>query len=264
MKRTPLRRRTPLRARSLRRCARRSPAKPSGYKSRERHTPYMLWVKCLPCLMCGVWGTCEGAIEADHAGRRGAARKAHDSTCIPLCRYHHGASRFPRSWPQAQRRAWLHAAVVYTQACARAAGMDVPTDPNPWTEYPATAVGAARLALAAIAVAPLVGISGHLQEVVGSPVEPPLARRNQRRIHGSDRVGAGEGQQPGPPEVIEQLAPLRVGEVNAGDTGQEHLAITEVDAAHAGIGKDPVSEVAERSARAHGQSCSSRLAVYQS
>jgi len=107
----------------------------------------MLWVKTRPCLMLGVWGTCEGAVEADHAGQRGVGRKAHDSTCIPLCRYHHGASRFPRSWPQAQRRAWLHAAIVYTQACARVAGVDVPADPQPWTEHPALAVDVALQAL---------------------------------------------------------------------------------------------------------------------
>ena len=85
--------------------------------------------------MRGIWGSCSGPVEADHADRRGAGRKAHDSTCIPLCRYHHQASRFPRAWTQDQRRAWLHAAVVYTQACARAAGVEVPLDPAPMTEY---------------------------------------------------------------------------------------------------------------------------------
>jgi hypothetical protein len=191
MKRTPLRRRTPLRAQAPLRSALRD-RPPDGrpetrpprskYRSRPRHTAYMLWVKLQPCLMRGIWGTCSGLVEADHAGPRGIGRKAHDSTCIPLCRYHHRTSRFPRSWPQAQRRAWLHAAIVYTQACARAAGVDAPIDPEPWTEYPAIAVDVARLALAAIAAAPL-GTSGHLQEVVGSAGEPPLARRDQRGIH---------------------------------------------------------------------------------
>jgi hypothetical protein len=126
----------------------------------------MLWVKGQPCLMRGVWGCCEGSIEADHAGRRGAGRKAHDSTCIPLCRYHHGASRFPRAWTQDQRRAWLHAAVVYPQACARTAGMTVPLDPAPMAEYPAIPVDVAWVVLAdvaaaaACAVAVLVGCAG--------------------------------------------------------------------------------------------------------
>jgi len=111
----------------------------------------MLWVKRQPCLMRGVWGSCSGPVEADHAGRRGAGRKAHDSTCIPLCRYHHGASRFPRSWTQAQRRAWLHAAVVYTHAVARATGVAVPVDPAPMTEYLAAPLTVARLVLTDVA-----------------------------------------------------------------------------------------------------------------
>lgn len=102
--------------------------------------------------MHSVWGTCEGRVEADHAGRRGTGRKSHDSTVIPLCRYHHGASRFPRSWPQSRRRLWLHAAIVFTQASARAAGVAVPVDPAPWTEFPATPVDVARRALAAAAL----------------------------------------------------------------------------------------------------------------
>ena len=176
MKRTPLRRKTPLRTRALMRRswrdragggaapgaelagrlngpvgAPREPAKPrSKYRGRLRFTDYMLWVKRQPCLMRGVWGTCEGPVEADHAGPRGVGRKAHDSTCIPLCHYHHHASRFPRSWPQPQRRAWLYAAIVYTQACARAAGIPVPADPEPAAEYPVTSLAFASLALAAI------------------------------------------------------------------------------------------------------------------
>jgi hypothetical protein len=152
VKRTPLRRRTPLRSRAA---AAPAAKRQSKYKSRSRHTAYMLWVKCQPCLMRGVWGSCEGCVEADHAGPRGAGRKAHDSTVIPLCHYHHQASRFPRSWPQAQRRAWLHAAIVYSQASARAAGVEVPVDPAPMAEYPAIASDVARLALAAIATAPM-------------------------------------------------------------------------------------------------------------
>jgi hypothetical protein len=144
----------------------------------------MLWVKRQPCLMRGIWGRCEGRVEADHAGRRGAGRKAHDSTCIPLCRYHHGSSRFPRSWPQAQRRAWLHAAIVYTQACARAAGVDVSTDPGPWTEYPATPVDVARLALAAIVAAPFVGISREL----------PVRLTDLERLELADRKAVAEDE----------------------------------------------------------------------
>lgn len=172
MKRAPLRRKTPLRARAPMRRGRADRGSParrsefelggrlngpvtapppattrSKYKSRPRDTGYMLWVKRQPCLMHGVWGSCEGRVEADHAGRRGAGRKAHDSTCIPLCRYHHQAGRFPRAWRQEQRRAWLHAAVIYTQASARAVGVVVPVDPAPMTEYPATYLDLACLLL---------------------------------------------------------------------------------------------------------------------
>jgi hypothetical protein len=50
-----------------------APATRSAYRQRARHTSYMLWVKRQPCLMRGVWGCCEGRVEADHAGlpRRG-------------------------------------------------------------------------------------------------------------------------------------------------------------------------------------------------
>jgi len=175
MKRTPIRRKTPLRARAPMRQARhargsadrepgaelgdprlngpvtaqaRLPKPRSKYKARPRDTDYMLWVKRQPCLMRGIWGSCQGRVEADHAGRRGTGRKAHDSTCIPLCRRHHQASRFPRSWTQEQRRSWLHAAVVYMHACARAAGIAVPVDSTPVTEYPAMPMDLACLMLA--------------------------------------------------------------------------------------------------------------------
>jgi hypothetical protein len=124
MKRAPLRRRTPLRARAPLRRARsilaiaapgpgsasllngpltapdRASLRRSKYRSRPRDTDYMLWVKRQPCLMRGIWGHCEGRVEADHAGRRPKGRKAHDSTCIPLCRYHHGASRSRGAGPR--------------------------------------------------------------------------------------------------------------------------------------------------------------------
>jgi hypothetical protein len=148
MKRAPIPRRKPLRARARLRRGTSAPKPRSKYSQRERFTAYMLWVKGQPCLMRSIWGRCEGRVEADHAGPRGVGRKAHDSTCIPLCCHHHGASRFPRAWSQDRRRAWLYAAVVYTQACARAAGVAVPRDPDPMGEYIATWVDIARAALA--------------------------------------------------------------------------------------------------------------------
>lgn len=88
----------------------------------------MLAVKRMPCLMAGVWGTCSGPIEADHAGLRGIGRKAPDSTVIPLCHYHHHSGRFPRSWHKASRREWLDAAVLHTQANALHHGVCLPQD----------------------------------------------------------------------------------------------------------------------------------------
>lgn len=95
------------------------PSRRSAYRARQRDTAYMLWVKTLPCLMAGVWGTCQGTVEADHAGLRGMGRKAPDNTTIPLCHYHHHSGRFPRGWDKPLRRAWLDAAVGYVQALAR-------------------------------------------------------------------------------------------------------------------------------------------------
>lgn len=178
MRRTPLRRKTPMARSPMRRRSRpvrvpasditiaeairislatpvpHEPSRHSGsaYRQRERHVPYMLWCKRMPCLMRGVWGTCSGPVEADHAGPRPLGQKAHDSTVIPLCHQHHMAERFPRSWLQAQRRAWLHAAIVYTQALARSLGVEVPIDPEPVVEYPAIAIELARHTLDGIAI----------------------------------------------------------------------------------------------------------------
>jgi hypothetical protein len=112
--------------------AKRSQGAASRYKARERFPEYMLAVKLLPCLMAGVWGRCDGPVEADHAGgiagdRRGTGRKAPDSTCIPLCKLHH-SSRFPHAWLKDKRRAWLDAAIEYTRAVLTAHGVDVPED----------------------------------------------------------------------------------------------------------------------------------------
>lgn len=117
----PLKRRTKLKPRRER--ERRS--------GRQRDTAYMLWVKTLNCCawrgtdaspMCvdGVFNN----VEAHHAGRRAAGRKANDDTCIPLCNFHHrcwhsGAPPFDR-WTREQRREWADARIADTQAKWRA------------------------------------------------------------------------------------------------------------------------------------------------
>lgn len=82
----------------------------TSYKRRQRDVPYMLWVKTLLCCARGL-SRCEGAIEADHAGRRSIGRKAPDRTCIPLCQLHHTQrSSFSgpfRKWTQHVMREWL-------------------------------------------------------------------------------------------------------------------------------------------------------------
>lgn len=79
-----LKRRTPLRARTTSRRSR----KRSAYARRPRDTTWMLAVKQLPCMWRDL-SPCEGPVEADHAGRRGLGRKAHDRTCVPACMDHH-------------------------------------------------------------------------------------------------------------------------------------------------------------------------------
>ena len=53
-------------------------------RKRPRNIPYMLWIKTLPCAVCGRNGA-----EAAHTGRRGLGQKAPDEQCIPLCPDHH-------------------------------------------------------------------------------------------------------------------------------------------------------------------------------
>lgn len=107
MKRSPLKRKTPLRpkrrleadlliataekkllARStLKRSGRLAPRSKTNRK-RPRNFPYMLWIKTLPCAVCG-----RNNSEACHTGRRGLGQKAPDEQCIPLCPDHHRHQR---------------------------------------------------------------------------------------------------------------------------------------------------------------------------
>lgn len=124
VKRSPLKRKTPLRAKrsepreyttgdpyALSRPRRRTRLKQEGsskYARRPRARAYMLWVKSQPCILplvmmrLGYIGiasahVCRNRdglsssvdIEADHAGDRAYGRKAPDATVIPLCSYAH-------------------------------------------------------------------------------------------------------------------------------------------------------------------------------
>jgi hypothetical protein len=112
MKRTPLKRKTPLRREGSR--------GDTKYRRRPRDLEYMKWVRRQPCCARNFATTpCEGRVQADHAGRRGMRQKADDRTCIPLCRRHHrerdnfhGAFK---EWGHDRMRQWLDAMIVRHQ-----------------------------------------------------------------------------------------------------------------------------------------------------
>ena len=131
MKRSSLRRGKPIARRSRRQMRQRGR---SAYAQRERGTDYMLAVKRLPCSALLLPGhVCDGPIEADHAGPRGIARKAHDSTVIALCKLAHqqrGDFSGPfRSWNQAKMRTFLIERVRWTQRYLTARGI-LPPKPD--------------------------------------------------------------------------------------------------------------------------------------
>ena len=94
MKRSALKRRTPLRtatelakkklASSTLKPRKRLAPRSRTNKKRPRNLPYMLWIKTLPCAVCGRTGS-----EAAHTGPRGLGQKSPDESCIPLCPEHH-------------------------------------------------------------------------------------------------------------------------------------------------------------------------------
>jgi hypothetical protein len=115
-RRSPLRRKTPLRA-----SARRRTSRPSSYRRRERDLPYMAWIRRQPCVVRTLppdpnrLTPCSGRIEADHLGGRALGRKADDRTCISLCSQHHRErSDHAGAWrdlDQAAARAWREKAL---------------------------------------------------------------------------------------------------------------------------------------------------------
>jgi hypothetical protein len=106
----------------------------SKYRARDRDVSYMLWIKQQVCCARGLSG-CDGAIEADHAGRRGVGRKADDRTCISLCTLHHvqrGSFSGPfRTWNQAMMRVWLESHIrVYQDKYERMLKMQAQNQPK--------------------------------------------------------------------------------------------------------------------------------------
>lgn len=94
---------------------------------RVRDSAYLAWLHTRPCevgedreLQRLPGALCEGAIEADHVGRRPLGRKCDDREAISLCRRHHADRHALRGvWAGMsvpERRAWLVEAVRRTQA----------------------------------------------------------------------------------------------------------------------------------------------------
>lgn len=103
-RRTPLRRKTPLRSRSL--------TKKYALRDRDRdYLDFIRWCKC--CLHDASEFACSGRVEADHAGPRPKGQKCDDTEAIPLCTTHHRhrtgtinrAGHF-KEWTKQQIREW--------------------------------------------------------------------------------------------------------------------------------------------------------------
>lgn len=114
IRRTPLRRRGPLRARR-----RLSPKRSKPRRGPNRAPAYVEWVRTQPCRAAST-GVCRGPVHAHHAGERGLGQRADDLSCIPLCAQHHRdwhdcAGGF-RGWSQLMRWAWATKAIADTQA----------------------------------------------------------------------------------------------------------------------------------------------------
>lgn len=81
-----------------------------------RDIEYMAWVRGLGCLFELTSYSCDGSIDAHHAGiDKGMGRKSDDNTCIPLCRKHHQDIEqlrgLARGWEKSIRRAF-HAQAI--------------------------------------------------------------------------------------------------------------------------------------------------------
>lgn len=113
-RRTPLKRKTRLRPRSL--------TKKHARRERDRdYLDFIRWCKC--CLEGTSTFSCTGSVEADHAGgigTRGLSLREPDSTSIPLCRGHHRqrtgtVNRFGhfKGWTTDQMRVWCERQIKF-------------------------------------------------------------------------------------------------------------------------------------------------------
>lgn len=87
---------------------------------------YVAWIHDLPCSARNLGDNCDGPIEAHHAGSRGMSQRAHDNTCIALCRRHHRAWHdfgAPFDKPKAERKDMVADMIAKTQELASRLGM---------------------------------------------------------------------------------------------------------------------------------------------
>lgn len=158
MRRTPLKRSTPLRVRSgLNRTTRLRARGDTKHARRPRGDEYMAWISKQRCTVCRFWKRlheasgartilnesdlkCDGRIDVDHAGCRytqGDGTRAFDWTCIPLCRRHHqmrtanagtpGQAGIFSGYTREQHRRWCDAAIALQHELAGKARVEVPT-----------------------------------------------------------------------------------------------------------------------------------------
>jgi hypothetical protein len=114
LRRTPLRRKTPIKPRRTK--PRRGPVRDKAFKK---------LICSLPCLLSG-WpgaGPCSGRVDPDHLGHpneiKRAGQQADDTTCVPMCRLHHKQRTdhwgFFADWSDDQREHWRRWALGKTQ-----------------------------------------------------------------------------------------------------------------------------------------------------
>lgn len=101
MKRTPLKRKTPMRRTRLQQ---KPPRKRSSAEGGDE--VYLDWIRSLPCCVCGV----RTSSHAHHSTGAGMALKAPDREAMPLCprchRDFHDGKGFSDGWRREQRALW--------------------------------------------------------------------------------------------------------------------------------------------------------------
>lgn len=147
MKRTALKRKTPLRANhSTKQALRRSAISAFGSTTKHARRPrapegWFLWVKSQPCFVAwlrskslGLLPTpCCAVIDADHMGNRftqGNGTRALDSTCVSICHDHHmerhGLTGAFKNFTGEDMQVFTATGVQWMQNRARAAGIEIP------------------------------------------------------------------------------------------------------------------------------------------